>query len=261
MIKNLMKYDIKKMLRIVIYIDACAILLAALTRLVGIWDNIQLIYIIKQFFQGFAYSAIASVLINTFIHILAVFITNFYKDESYLTHTLPVTKSQLLISKYLSALISVVSSVAVCFVSLFIMLYSKGFVEGFKMFIKTAVSDFNVPVGFFIFMLVYIVFAQLSSIMSMTFSAVIKANCYNSGRKIKGLLWFFAYYSLTALAVFAICAIVFLVRGNIGELLAEKMSQSAFMSVIIIGAVMYTASAVFFYFFSDRMFKKGVNVD
>jgi hypothetical protein len=261
MIKNLMKYDIKKMLRIVIYIDACAILLAALTRLVGIWDNIQLIYIIKQFFQGFTYSAIASVLINTFIHILAVFITNFYKDESYLTHTLPVTKSQLLISKYLSALISVVSSVAVCFVSLFIMLYSKGFIEALKAFIKATVADFNVSVGLFVFILVYLIFAQLCSIISMTFSAVIKANRYNAKRIIKGLLWFFAYYLIASLAFLVVAAIVFLIRGSIGDMFAEQMSQASFLCLLTVGCIMYTLSAVFFYFFSEGMFKKGVNVD
>ena len=261
MIKKLMKYDIKRMLRVVIYIDACAIVFAALTRLVGIWDNIQLVGIIGDFLAGFAYSAVASVLINTFIHILAAFITNFYKDESYLTHTLPVTKSELLLSKYLSALISVISSVAVCFLSLFIVLYSKNFIEGLKTFIKASVSDFNISVGFFIFIIVYIVFVQLCSIISMTFSAVIKANRYNSKRKIKGILWFFAYYALSAIAVLLVAVIVFLVGGNIGELLSEKMSQNSFISILIIAAVIYTASAIFFYFFSDRMFKKGVNVD
>ena len=101
MIKKLIKNDIKKMMKILVYLYACSIILAGITRLINIGKNIQFIFIIGQVFAGITYSAIGSVLINTFVHILRVFVVNFYKDESYLTHTLPVTKNQLLLSKYL----------------------------------------------------------------------------------------------------------------------------------------------------------------
>ena len=52
MIKKLMKYDIKKMSRILIYIYASAICLAGITRLINIGKNIQAIAIIGHVFAG-----------------------------------------------------------------------------------------------------------------------------------------------------------------------------------------------------------------
>ena len=101
MLGRLMKYDIKKMTKILIIMYIISLGLACVTRLINIGKNIQAIFIIGQVFTGLTYSAIVNVLVNTFVHILKVFINNFYKDESYLTHTLPIKKSKLLLSKYL----------------------------------------------------------------------------------------------------------------------------------------------------------------
>ena len=114
MLKKLFKHDFKYMTRILVYMYAISILLAGITRLVLLGSKIQFVLIIGKILQGFTYSALVNVLVNTFVHILTVFLKNFYKDESYLTHTLPVTKKQLLTSKLLSSLLVIVCSVAVC---------------------------------------------------------------------------------------------------------------------------------------------------
>ena len=141
------------------------------------------------------------------------------------------------------------------------MLYSPGFIKSLKAFLEVTVSGFNMSAGFFIAIMAFIIFAEICSLISMSFAAVVKAHTYNSRRVLKGLLWFAAYYFIAALCTVALVVIVFLIQGNVSELLAEMMSQKAIMAVLIVGALAYSLSAVIYYFVCNKMFKKGVNVD
>jgi len=261
MIKKLMKYDLKKMTYILLYIYAISIGLAGLTRLIFIGKNIQAVKIIGYVFQGLTYSAIGSILVNTFVHILRAFVGGFYKDESYLTHTLPVNKNKLLVSKYLASLITIFTSVVVCFVSLFIMFYSKSFISSLKVFIEVTVSGFNMSVPLFLFLMVTIIFSQICAIMSMAFCAVVKANTYNHKRVMKGLIWFFIFYFGSMFVTLILIVSIFAIKGSLSELLASVLSQSSFTLILIVGLILYVAYAVVFYFVTNKLFNKGVNVD
>lgn len=262
MIKKLMKYDIRNMTKILVYFYAIGIIAAVLTRLINIGDHIQFIMIIGKIFEGITYAAIANIIINTFMHIiLKSFINNFYKDESYLTHTLPVTKKQLLISKYLSSLIVVLISVVVSVASLFIVLYSKEFIEGLKAFISLTVSGFNMSSGAFITLVVLILFTQVCAMISMSFTAIVKANTYNTKRVIKGLLWFAVYYFGSGLITLLLAVVTFAMGGNISELTATQMSQSSFTTLFILALVANIIYTVVHCLVSYKLFNKGVNVD
>lgn len=261
MITKLLKYDIKRITRILIYMYAISIVLAIITRIINIGKDIQAINILGMVFAGCTYSAIGNVLVNTFVHIIDVFIKNFYKDESYLTHTLPVRKSKLLASKYIASLIVIFASVAVCFLSLFIIFYSKSFVDGLKMFIEATVAGFDISVGLFVTLIALVLFSQICCIITMAFTAIVKANMYNSKRVIKGVIWFVAFYFGTMLVTVLTAVLCFAIGGNIGELMATTLSQKAFISIFVIALVNYIAFSVLFYFICNRMFNKGVNVD
>lgn len=53
---------------------------------------------------------IVNILINCFMRNWARFVKNIYKDESYLTHTLPVSKNKIYLSKVLTAIITLLTS-------------------------------------------------------------------------------------------------------------------------------------------------------
>lgn len=261
MIAKLMKYDIKKMTRILVYIYACSLGFAGLTRLIQIWDDVQVVAIVGYVFQGITYSAICSVLINTIVHIIMAFINNFYKDESYLTHTLPVSKQQLFLSKYLSSLVVILASVLVSFASLFILLYSKEFMESLKLFITATVSNFNMSIGLFLTMIILIVFSQICAMMSMAFAAIVKGNTYSTNKIRKGLLWFFIFYFGSVICTLILAALVFAVSGNISEFLATALSQGAFITLLATTLVAYLLYSIVFYIWSAKLFSRGVNVD
>ena len=259
MIKKLIKHDTKKMFWVLGYIYIISIALAGITRLFGIWSEIQFLNIIGKVFQGITYSAICNILVNTFISILKVFCSGFYGKESYLTHTLPITKDKLLLSKYISGLIVIISSLIVSFVTLFIMHYSKSFINLLKALIQTISGNFNVTL--FIFLVILIIFAEICAFISMSFTAIVKANTYNSKRVLKGLLWFVVYYFGSMIAVLIVSVIIFALTGNISNLFSSTLSKSSFLTLILTCLVLYISFIFIFYFICKKLFKKGVNVD
>lgn len=261
MISKLLKYDLKKMMRILVYMYVISIFFACITRIVNIGKDMQVFFIIGKILEGCTYSAIVNILVNTFVHILGVFIKNFYKDESYLTHTLPVEKSKLLLSKYLSALIVVCVSVLTCVVSLLIVFLSNEFLDGLKMLVSIAIQGFNMDVTLFIVLMVVLLFLQICCTITMAFTAVIKANTYSGKRIFKGIIWFLVYYFGSSIATLMGIVIVLAIQGTIGEMFANVLSQQVFVTIFIVGIIAYLIYSVVFYIFCNKKFNEGVNLD
>ncbi len=261
MIKKLYKYDIKKMSRVLIWFYVLSLSFAVVARLVNIGKHIQSIMIIGKILEGFTYSAIANVLINTVIHILNAFIKGFYRDESYLTHTLPVTKNQLFVSKFLAAITIIIASVLVSVASILILFASKDFFTQIKALLAMVVDGFNMNGGLFLFIIVFLILIEIICMMTMSFTAIIKGNTYNSKRVIKGVIWFFIYYMGATMINLSIIAIVFAITGNISELLASVMSAKSFVVILVVSLIAYVGFTVFHYILANKLFNRGVNVD
>lgn len=261
MLKFLMKYDLKKVLNFLIWFYAISLVLAGITRILGIWSDIQIMKILSSVFASLVYSAIATIIINTFIHILMRFLNSFYKDQSYLTHTLPVKKDSLILSKYLSGLIIVFASVLISFLSLFIVFYSPEFMQSVKSMLDMVVAGLNISGGLFVFLIAIIIFSQICAMMSLGFTAIVKGNSYNNRRSVKGFLWFVLYYFACLITTLILAVIISAITGNLSSLFSERMSSGAFLTVMIVVVISYISFAVIFYYYCRKEFKKGVNVD
>ncbi len=261
MLKKLMKYDLKKILKFLVWFYAISVGLAIIARILKIWDNVQIVRIVQSVFASLTYSAVATVLINTFIHILLRFSTSFYKDQSYLTHTLPVKKETLILSKYLSSLIVIFASVAVSALSLLIVFYSQEFTETLKVLLNNTIAGLNISGGVFVLLMVFVVFSQICAMISMAFTTIVKGYSYNTKRGVKGFLWFALYYVASMMATLVLIVIVSAVTGTLGSLFAETMPGNVLVTVMIVCLVVYACYSVLFYFVCQKEFKKGVNVD
>ena len=105
MLNKLLKYDLKYMIKNMAIFYILSIFFAITTRILFNMDQSVIINIIGQISVGCMFSMIASTLINTMMRSWVRFRNSLYKDESYLTHTLPVTKSELYNSKFIQTLI------------------------------------------------------------------------------------------------------------------------------------------------------------
>ena len=119
-----------------------SIFFAITTRILFNMEQSIIINIIGQISVGCMFSMIFSILINTMMRSWVRFRDSLYKDEAYLTHTLPVTKNELYNSKFIQTLIFFFIGFIVVLISLFIAYYSKDNWLVLTDYIKTITTRF-----------------------------------------------------------------------------------------------------------------------
>ena len=132
MLGKLLKYDLKNIFKFLAIFYSLALFFATLTRIFFSIENSLVMNIIAQICSGTAISMMFSILINNLMRMWVRFKHNLYGDESYLTHTLPVKKHTLYLSKSIVAVITLFTSVVVIGGTLFIAYYSKENIEILK---------------------------------------------------------------------------------------------------------------------------------
>lgn len=114
MLSKLLKYDIKSLLKTLTPLYIIMIMLAVLNRICSlIVDKLPIVKIPAGFIMAFYVIMLIGIPIATFVITIIKFYTNLAKDEGYLMHTLPVTKSNLVLSKLFSNMIMMLSSLLV----------------------------------------------------------------------------------------------------------------------------------------------------
>ena len=262
MLKKLIKYDFLKMFYVLPYFYVATLVFAGLTRLVNIWSDYQFMFILGQILQGTAIALMVNSFINALIGILIrAFRFSFYGDESYLTHTLPVSKSQLLLSKFISAVLILLSTFAVILLSLAIIFYSKEFVEIIKIALEASITGLNVSPILLIFLIAFAVFFQFLAMMLIGFASIVKGHSYNNGKISKSFLWFAIFYVASSVLSLIIIAFALLISGNITDVFSTVLKSETFLTLIISAPIIYTVYTLVFYLITHKLFLKGVNVD
>ena len=113
MLGKVMKYDIKYLNKLILPYYLILFGLGAIVRVLGmIGKHNSIVKITSSLVSGIFYIAIAMVLVYTLVILLKRFYDNTYKDEGYLTHTLPVKRGYFLDSKAIVSIIYVVLGMA-----------------------------------------------------------------------------------------------------------------------------------------------------
>jgi hypothetical protein len=121
MLKKLLKYDFRAMFNVLLPGYAILIFLSLFNRMSEVISNKVAILKIPA---GFIFIIYVIILIGVPMATFITSITNYYKnlagDEGYLMHTLPVTKKDLVLSKLIAYFVTIIISVIVSIVGLFI---------------------------------------------------------------------------------------------------------------------------------------------
>jgi len=125
MLGKLLKYDLKWIYKVVGVFYVLSFIFSIISRCLNTIENSVFFSIITKISYGIAISMMINSLINCLMRLWSRFIKNLYKDESYLTHTLPVEKKTIYLSKVLSAIISIFTTTIVILACLFICYYSR----------------------------------------------------------------------------------------------------------------------------------------
>lgn len=122
MIRKLLKHELIDLFKKTILIFAIAT--GAIVMLL-VAKELEKIHVIFNLLTGLAnitvYLSIAAIIFNSVFYPVRRFHQSIHKNEGYLTHTLPVTTGQILISKFITALILLVVSILSVLLILFAM--------------------------------------------------------------------------------------------------------------------------------------------
>ena len=261
MLGKLLKKDLKKNMRWMWILFVSLIAVAGITRgFKELGENILFFKILGIFFDSVFYALAVNVILQPFLRNFLNFSKSFYGDESYLTHTLPVTKNQLIISKFLTAVIEIVLGFICLITALLIMFYTPTFFDTLKLLLSTVIIG-KFSIGLVLTLFVILVIVEFLMFISLIYFSIVIA--YRA--KEKRVLKTFLLTTLMAFMSMTVLSIVMIIVLSINDVQLSSamliLSSSTFISIMLTGIIVYLAISVLFYFITKREFNKGVNVD
>lgn len=263
MLKKLLKYDLKDMFKFLCIFYAIGLFFGALTRIFNSFDNSFVVMVIGKVCQGTAIAMIFNIIINNLMRFWGRFYKNFYGDESYLTHTLPVKRSTHYNSKILTSVITLFASVVVIAVILLVAVYSGELYETIKIMIKPFKEAVGTSFPLFMVMIFLILFLEFLNMLQCGFSGIILGHKMNSGKAGFSVLFGFVTYIASQVIVLLIAFVVALFNKDFMNLFitADIISMSAIKTAVISASFAYAGVIILNYFVNLKLLKKGVNVD
>ena len=264
MLNKLLKYDLKYMIKNMAIFYILSVFFALTTRILFNIEQSVIINIIGQISVGCMFAMIVNTLINTMMRSWVRFRDSLYKDESYLTHTLPVTKSELYNSKFIQTLIFFFISFVVILISLFIAYYSKENWLAITNYVKTITTGLNMSTSFFITIAIIIIFLEVFNAIQCGFLGIILGNKMNNGKIGYSVLFGFITYLVAQSLILGLVFVYGLFDSSIMELFKTatiNIDVEAFKVLAILSSLLYIMIIFIMSILCKKELNKGVNVE
>ena len=262
MFLKVLKYDLKFDYKNLIIFYILSLFFALTGRICSLFDNSGIMLIISKINNGIVIAMFVNIVINNLLRVWARFVLNFYKDESYLTHTLPVEKNILYLSKIVSGIITMLSSTIVIILCLFICYYSKENIELLKSSIDFVANMYESSVASFITRVFFLVFAELTFILITGYLGIIIGHKSNNGKMLKSCIYGFIFYMLSSLLVLLSVYVSGLFNSDIMNLFTStNIMMSVFKMLIFIVTIVYFILIIIEYLVGLKEINKGVNIN
>lgn len=263
MLKKLLKYDLKNIFKFLIIFYTLALLFGISARIFLNIENSLVLNIIGQVFSGAAISMMFSILINNLMRMWVKLRQNFYGDEAYLTHTLPIKKNKLYLSKIITAAISTFVSMAVIVATLFVAYYSAENLEFVKSLLLPLGDAFKMNTVVLLLIFAFILFLEFLNILQCGFTGIILGHRMNNCKIGFSVLFGFVAFGISQLFVLLVIFVTALFNSDIMNLFVtnELLNMAVIKTVIILATLLYTIISLAICFINIKLFEKGVNVD
>lgn len=263
MLGKILKYDLKWVYKLVIIFYALSLFFSVIGRAFGMVDNSLVCDVISKICFGTAISMIVNSLINNLMRLWSRFVRNLYKDESYLTHTLPVEKKHIYASKVISGIICIFTTIIVAVISLFICYYSEANLEVLKNLLELAASTYNTTVLKLLLLIIIVVFLEIVYILLIGYVGIVLGHKSNTGKMAKSIVIGFVLYLAFQTLTLGLIGVYGLFNPDVMNLLntTEIINIEAIKSVMYAGIGIYIIYSVILYYLGKIELNKGVNVE
>ena len=263
MLKKLLKYDLQNIYKGLIIFYSLSLFFGILTRIFLNIENSFIMNIIGQVCSGITISMIFNILINNLMRLWVRFKNNFYGDESYLTHTLPIDKKTLYLSKILTSIITLFSSVLVIAITLFVAYYSKENIEVIKNLLLPLATIYESTVITIVLAFIFVCFLEIMNMLQSGYVGIVLGHKKNNNKMVFSVLSGFGIYLLTQIFTVLVVFVVALFNKDLMNLFytMDSLSVTTIKLCIYLAIVIYTLNIFILYFVNSKLFSKGVNVD
>ena len=264
MLNKLIKYDLKWLLKVILIFHGIGLFFGIIGRLTELLPDSPFFIFISKFCKGVCLSLIITGLVNCIIRSWVRFILNMYKDESYLTHTLPVNKNTHLLSKVLSSIIIVVISVVILLIGLFIMYYNKETLESLKLSLNILSSNLGISVIGLLLLLGIVLLTEIIFIILIGYFGIVYGYSHNYKKPLKTFI-----YGGVSYLVFNVTTVIMLLIGslfnnNLKAIVLGGSTQIEFnvlVGILWFAFIVYVVYSIIVYLLMNNKFNKGVNID
>ena len=263
MLGKLLKYDLKWVYKVVGVFYILAFIFSIIGRGLSLIENSVVFSIVTKIVFGIAISMMASSLINCVMRLWARIFKNMYKDESYLTHTLPVEKKAIFASKVICAIITIFTTIIVTVACLFICYYSENNMEILKKLLEIAATTYNTTVMKLLVLVVFVIFLEIMFTVLIGYLGIILGHKSNKNKMLRSIINGFAIYMIMQVLILVVLYIYGLFNPEVMNLIntTENIEIDAIKSCMYAAIGVYGVYSVILYVISQKQLEKGVNVD
>ena len=263
MLSKLLKYDLKWVYKLVVIFYILAFIFSVIGRALGEIENSLVFNIVSQIAFGFAISMIVSSLINSLMRLWVRFVRNVYKDESYLTHTLPVEKKAIYSSKVIAGLVCIFTTTIVAIVCLFICYYSEANMQVLKSLLELAATTYNTTVLNLLLLIAVVIFLEIVYVLLIGFVGIILGHKSNKNKMVRSIVIGFVLYFVFQALTLGLIVVYGLFNPEVMNLIntTDIVNVTAIKSVMYAGIVIYIIYIIYLYWLGQKHLKKGVNVE
>ena len=263
MLNKLLKYDLKYMIKNMSVFYILTIFFAITTRIMFSLNQTIIVNIISKISLGCMFSMLFNIIINTMMRSWIRFRDSIYKDEAYLTHTLPVTKNDIYDSKFFQTLIFFMISFVIVIISLFITYYTKERWLDLKNLISSITIGLELNTTIFVISFISIIFLEIFNAIQCGFLGIILGHKQNNGKIGFSVLFGFIAYLLSQSTVLLLVYIVGLFDNSIMNLFKSNilLETSSFKLLIFLSIILYIIIIGIMNIIGKIEFNKGVNIE
>jgi len=263
MLKKLLKYDLQNVYKVLIVFYFLSLFFSILTRIFLSIENSFIMDIIGKICSGTTIAMIFNILINNLMRLWIRFKQNLYGDESYLTHTLPIEKKTLYLSKTLTSVIMLFISMLVIVISLFFAYYSKENLTIVKNLLLPLATVYDSTMVTIVLAFVFVFFLEIMNMLQSGYVGIVLGHKKNNNKMLYSVLFGFGTYILTQVFTILCVFIVALFNSDLMNLFytVDTLSVSTIKLCIYLAIIIYTINIFVLYIVNLKLFNKGVNVD
>ena len=198
--------------------------------------------------------------INIFTRTAVGFKIKLFKDEAYLTHTLPVKASTLWASKVLSAILSILPVAFIILAALVINSLTAELWEGIKPFLEQFHVEF--------ILLAIIALLELTFLYLCIFNGILIGRRASSRKTLRAALLIAGFYLGAQTLLAGLCALFATFSDAFSTLFSSeanalvfRQSPEDFHIVLLTVTIFYIVASTALYFLGQKTLAKGVDVE